>query len=94
MAGYRFKTSPESGDKVTRFSPFSAQAEGGNVKVLEGDWNDRFFDQCEAFPEGRHDDVPDATSRAFNTLLEVRGRMNISKDFIARVSGAAPVAVS
>lgn len=55
--------------KITRFSPFSAQAEGGNVKILRGDWNTRFFEELEAFPDARHDDCPDSVSRAFAGLI-------------------------
>ncbi len=65
LAGYNVRTSPETGDKVTRFGPFSAQCEGGNVDVLRGAWNDRWFTQLEGFPVAKHDDDPDSTSRAF-----------------------------
>lgn len=70
LAGYKVKTQPENGDKVTRFGPFSAQAEHGNVSVVVAPWNDDFFSMCEAFPDPAvHDDDPDATSGAFNQLL-------------------------
>ena len=82
LAGYRVHATVEARNpggenptpsrqsaKVTRFSPFSAQAEAGNVKVLRGDWNARWFDELEAFPEGRHDDSADSTSRTFNALI-------------------------
>jgi predicted phage terminase large subunit-like protein len=70
LAGYIVENSPESGDKVTRFGPFSSQAEVGNVLVLRGRWNDRFFTELENFPEGTHDDDADATSRAFNAIAQ------------------------
>ncbi len=70
LAGYAVRATPESGDKQTRFRPFSAQAEAGNVHVLRGAWNEAWFAGLEAFPDGRHDDDADATSRAFNTFLE------------------------
>ena len=39
LAGFPMESTPETGDKVTRFSPFSAQAEAGNILVmLRGDW--------------------------------------------------------
>ena len=64
----------ESGDKQTRFGPFSAQAEAGNVFVLRGGWNEAWFEALEAFPDGRHDDDADSTSRAFNAhLAPMRG---------------------
>ena len=68
MAGFPLEATPETGDKITRFSPFSAQAEAGNVLVLRGDWNEAWFQQLEGFPELPHDDVVDATSRAFHLV--------------------------
>ncbi len=64
------RSSPETGDKVTRFGGFSAQAEAGNVLVLRGPWNTDWFNELEGFPEGLHDDDADSTSRAFNELLK------------------------
>lgn len=69
LAGYSVRSSPESGDKVTRFSAFSAQAEAGNVLVLRGAWNEPWFTALEGFPDASHDDDADSTSRAFNALL-------------------------
>lgn len=69
LDGYTVRFSPETGDKITRFSPFSAQAEAGNVLVLRGAWNDEWFDELEGFPEAEKDDAVDSTSRAYNTLL-------------------------
>jgi predicted phage terminase large subunit-like protein len=81
LAGYKVEATVESRNlgsenptpskqsaKITRFSPFSAQAEAGNVKILRGPWNTRWFDELEGFPEASHDDSADSTSRAFNTL--------------------------
>jgi predicted phage terminase large subunit-like protein len=69
LAGFNVHATPESGDKVTRFSPFSAQAEAGNVLVLRGPWNEDWFSALEAFPDATHDDDADSTSRAFNALI-------------------------
>ena len=68
LAGYRFRSSPESGDKATRAEPFAAQGEAGNVDILEGDWNAAYLDEICAFPNGEFMDQVDATSRAFNSL--------------------------
>ncbi|MHB8284425.1 MAG: phage terminase large subunit [Caulobacteraceae bacterium] len=70
LEGFNVRATPETGDKQTRFAPFSAQAQAGNVSVLRGLWNETWFAGLEAFPEGRHDDDADATSRAFNAFLE------------------------
>jgi predicted phage terminase large subunit-like protein len=68
LAGFNVRTAPVTGDKLTRFNPFSAQAEAGNVVVLRGLWNEAWFTQLEGFPEVTHDDDVDATSQAFNAL--------------------------
>lgn len=68
LASYTARATPETGDKETRFGPFSAQCEAGNVDVLRGPWNEEWFMELEAFPDGAHDDDADSTARAFNTL--------------------------
>lgn len=69
LVGFNVRATPESGDKMTRFAPFSAQAEAGNVLVLRAPWNEDWFSSLESFPEATHDDDADSTSRAFNALL-------------------------
>ena len=68
LAGYTVTSSTESGDKVTRAGPLAAQAEAGNVDILDGDWNDAFFEEITIFPNGTKDQT-DAASRAFNELV-------------------------
>lgn len=68
LAGYNVSTSTESGDKVTRASPMAAQAEAGNIDILEGEWNDTFLNELSIFPAGAKDQT-DAASRAFNELV-------------------------
>lgn len=76
LSGYNVRSSTETGDKITRFSPFSAQAEAGNVDVLRGAWNDRWFSALENFPTAKHDDDVDSTSRAFDGVA-LGSRYNI-----------------
>jgi predicted phage terminase large subunit-like protein len=54
-----------TGSKVERANPLSAQAEAGNIKLIQGPWIGAFLDELCAFPEGAHDDQVDATSGAF-----------------------------
>lgn len=68
LAGYTIRATPESGSKEVRAGPLAAQAEAGNVDILEGLWNDPFFDELCIFPNGTKDQV-DAASRAFNELV-------------------------
>ena len=68
LAGYIAKATPESGDKVTRAEPLAAQAEAGNVDILEGSWNEDFLDEITTFPNSTFMDQVDASSRAFNEV--------------------------
>lgn len=70
LAGYNVRFSPESGDKVLRAEPLSAQAEAGNVKLIRGLWNEDFLDEGAFFPNGFKDQI-DAAARAFRRLLKM-----------------------
>ena len=64
LSGYTVTPAPESGDKLTRFGPFSSQSRAGNVKILRGPWNEDLFRVLEGFPDLAHDDEADACSGA------------------------------
>jgi len=68
LAGYNVHVETMPKDKVTRAKPVSAQCEARNIRVLRADWNDEFFGETENFPEGKHDDIVDVLSGAFNDL--------------------------
>jgi len=68
LAGFIVNATPESGDKSTRAEPLSAQAEAGNVEILEGPWNEAFLDEICTFPNSTFKDQVDAATRAFNEL--------------------------
>ncbi len=68
LAGFNIRTKRVTGDKVTRASPASAQAEAGNIKVVRGSWNDAFFSEAENFPGGAKDDQIDALSDCIEEL--------------------------
>lgn len=68
LAGWPVVVLPSSSDKVTNAKAASAQAEGGNIKLLRGPWNDAFLAEHEAFPDGRHDDIVDAESGCMQVL--------------------------
>ncbi len=70
--GFKIRTSPETGDKVTRAEPFASQVNVGNVVMLRGPWNDALINEMRVFPNGRHDDQIDACSRAFGELIVKR----------------------
>jgi predicted phage terminase large subunit-like protein len=62
LAGHIVKVVRAAHDKVTYAKATSSQAEGGNVKLLRGPWNDAYLAEHEAFPDGKHDDIVDAES--------------------------------
>lgn len=69
LAGHMVKTSPETGDKITRAEPLASQVNVGNVLLLRGAWNDALIDEMRMFPNGAFDDQIDGLSRAFAELL-------------------------
>src|SRR5436190_1992063 len=68
LSGFTVQPATESGDKLTRFGPFSAQCRAGNVKILRGPWNEELFRVLEGFPDLAHDDEVDACSGALEML--------------------------
>jgi predicted phage terminase large subunit-like protein len=68
LCGFTVTAAPESGDKLTRFGPFSSQCRAGNVKILRDSWNEELFRILEGFPELAHDDEVDACSGALEML--------------------------
>jgi predicted phage terminase large subunit-like protein len=73
LAGYNVRSDLESGSKETRATPFSAQCEAGNVRLVKAGWNDAFLDEISSFPNAAHDDQVDASAGAFNFLAPGSG---------------------
>jgi predicted phage terminase large subunit-like protein len=68
LSGFTLTPAPKSGDKITRFGPFSSQCRAGNVKIRRGRWNEDLFRALEGFPDLAHDDEADACSGALELL--------------------------
>lgn len=75
LEGFAPHFSPESGDKVTRFMPFAAQVEAGNVYLVRASWNDAFINELCAFPGGEFTDQADACSRAYARVRSKRAEL-------------------
>lgn len=89
LQGFNFVFKPVSGDKLTRFQAFSAQAAAGNVTVLRGPWNEDWFRALESFPPEKglgHDDDADATAEAYNGLVETKRPIMISDALVQRTA--------
>lgn len=70
LAGYAFTGIKSTGDKETRAKPVASQAEGRNIAMLRGHWNDALLSELEAFPtKGVHDDSVDGLSGAMEQLF-------------------------
>ena len=69
LAGYDVHTELELGDKETRARPFAAQAEAGNVKLVQGAWVSIYLDEVAGFPTAKYKDQVDASSGAFGSLI-------------------------
>jgi predicted phage terminase large subunit-like protein len=68
LSGFTVTPVRETGDKLTRFGPFSSQCRAGNVKIGRGAWNEELFRALEGFPDLAHDDEVDACSGALEML--------------------------
>ncbi len=87
LARYAVQTFKESGSKIVRAQPVSAQAEPrdgarhGRIKLLRAEWNDSFLYELEQFPDGQFDDQVDALSGAYQavqTWAELEGFEGVS----------------
>ncbi len=83
LAGWTLDVERETGSKEVRASPFAAQCEAGNVRLVAGNWNENFLAELENFPMGAHDDQVDAAAGAFTTLV-ARPQMVISQEALRR----------
>jgi predicted phage terminase large subunit-like protein len=69
LRGYTTRASPETGSKIKRAEPVMAQAQSGNLAVLQAPWTAAFIDELREFPHGAKDDQVDALSRGFALLI-------------------------
>jgi predicted phage terminase large subunit-like protein len=70
LSGYVVKKAKTEKSKLDRFLPFASQAEHGWVKVVQGEWNNAFYNELESFiGDGKKkDDQVDAVSDAYKEL--------------------------
>jgi predicted phage terminase large subunit-like protein len=70
LAGYDCRIDPARESKESRAEAFSAQAEAGNVRVLNRSWTEAYLDELGAFPDSDYADQVDASAGAFNYLAK------------------------
>lgn len=85
LAGYNVTASAETGSKIARAMPVTAQIEAGNMAIVRAAWNHAFLEELRDFPHGTKDDQVDALSRAFAALIEQGSpTRRITVPFLAR----------
>lgn len=77
LSGYDVVVRTESGSKESRAEPMAAQWQNKFFDVMEGEWNEEYFNQLESFPESKFKDMVDAGSSAFG---EITLHMNFNID--------------
>lgn len=70
LAGHPVFSETVTGSKLSRWKPLIAQAQAGNVFLLEGPWNEPFLKQLHnaTGEDGQRDDMIDAVAGAFNKV--------------------------
>ena len=68
LQGFTIHADRVTGNKLTRASPLAAQAEAGNVYLIEANWNEAFLSEAHSFTgaAGNICDQIDAASGSFN----------------------------
>lgn len=90
LSGFAIHAERVTGDKLTRAGPYSAQCEGGNVRLKLAPWNVGYLEELVHCP-GKFMDQVDASSGAFNKLA-ARGRAFSGAHAGARPGLVAPLA--
>lgn len=77
LSGFDARAVSPRGDKVLRCKPIASEALRGNVKLLRGDWNDRYLNALHAFDGTSKpyiNDIADSSSGAFTELSKAPAR--------------------
>jgi predicted phage terminase large subunit-like protein len=73
LAGFNVFADKVTGSKEVRADPFAAQVQGGNVRLVAGQWIPDFLEEAEAYPTARYLDQIDAAAMAFRYLTNAPG---------------------
>jgi predicted phage terminase large subunit-like protein len=68
FSGYKVTKVRETGSKTTRADTFASQVNAGNVTIVKGAWNRDYVEEHRTFPNGKNDDMVDASSGAFSDI--------------------------
>lgn len=89
LVGFDVRGRPATGAKLTRFSPFASQCEGGNVTFVSGPWVADCVDELEGLQADgshAHDDYADGISLAFNELATKASQWGEAADVMSEAA--------
>ena len=69
LLGYDVNGHRKTGPKEQFWKPLAAQAQAGNLALVEGPWNEAFISELSNLPNGKKDQA-DAAAGAFDRLVE------------------------
>lgn len=70
LSPYTIDAKPPLGDKYSRATPFASRVNAKRVWMVKGRWNRDTLDEFAIFNKGKHDDIVDAASGAYDLLSE------------------------
>ena len=73
--GANFRAIPSTGSKMLRADTVAAATERGEVCIVKAAWNREFLHEVQHFPFGKHDDMVDALSGAYQDLTSRGGKL-------------------
>jgi predicted phage terminase large subunit-like protein len=91
LAGHKVLLDKETGDKETRANGIISQVSAGNLSIVQRQWNRMFLNELREFPNGRHDDMVDALSGAFNVIGIKMPPMQISTEAVVATGARHPM---
>jgi predicted phage terminase large subunit-like protein len=74
LAGYSVEGVKVTGPKEIRADAMASQAGIQRIKIIQGEWNNDFLDELEAFPNGEYMDQVDAASLGFEYVAKANVR--------------------
>jgi phage terminase large subunit-like protein len=87
LAGYDVESERASGEKETRWRPYSAQVRAENVALVSGDYVTDYINELAKLPAGKFKDQADASAGGFNKLA-----LGWREEYIAIID--QPIAIS
>lgn len=88
LMGYSIHKESVTGDKEKRAGPFSVAVENGYVMIVTGPWlkpePGNYLDELQLFPNGTFKDQVDASSGAYNKLMNLNTKGGVAGTFGSR----------